>query len=130
MADASLMTGIALAYTIAALVPSLDAANALLPLYVATCLYFGGFLIVTDKIPKGWLWYSYTVFLRYGWTALMVNQFQDNDSKLSAGSNGILEFYGLENQDKWANFGWLCLIFSIVALIGACAMQFIDYSRR
>jgi len=39
------MTGICLAYAVAALVPTMDAANALLPTYVTTCLYFGGLFI-------------------------------------------------------------------------------------
>ena len=59
------MTGTILAYSIAAAVPSLEAANALLPTYVTTCMYFGGLFIIYDKIPEGWQWYSYTTFLRY-----------------------------------------------------------------
>jgi hypothetical protein len=117
------MTGVVLAYTIAALVPSLDAANALLPIYVATCLYFGGFMITFDKIPEGWKWYSYTVFIRYSWTAFMVNEFEETNP-------ATLKFYSIENENKWDNLGWLCLIFAIVAVIGGLAVQFVDYSSR
>ena len=46
------MTGICLAYAVAALVPTMDAANALLPTYVTTCLYFGG-LFITGVHEKG-----------------------------------------------------------------------------
>ena len=73
------MTGIALAYTFAALVPTLDAADAILPIYVTGCLYYGGFVITFDKIPESWEWHSYTVFLRYAWTALMVNEYEDRN---------------------------------------------------
>lgn len=36
------MTGTVLAYAIASAVPTMEAANALLPTYVTTCMYFGG----------------------------------------------------------------------------------------
>ena len=35
------MVGIVLAYAVAAVAPNMEAANALLPTYVTTCLYFG-----------------------------------------------------------------------------------------
>ena len=117
------MTGVALAYTFPALVPTLDAANALVPINVATCLYFGGFIITYDKIPDGWEWYSYTVFLRYAWTALMVNEFENRDPM-------TLKFYSIEDENEWDNFGWVCLIFAIVAVIGGLAVQYLDFSQR
>ena len=49
------MTGICLAYLIASIVPTMQAANALLPTYVTTCMYFGGLFILFDKIPNGWM---------------------------------------------------------------------------
>lgn len=50
------MVGIVLAYAVAAVAPNMEAANALLPTYVTTCLYFGGLFIVFEKIPEGWYW--------------------------------------------------------------------------
>ena len=58
------MTGIVLAYAVAAIVPTWEAANAVLPTYVTICMYFGGLFIVFDKIPPGWAWFSWTSFLR------------------------------------------------------------------
>lgn len=80
------MIGIVLAYAVAAAVPSMEAANALLPTYVTFCMYFGGLFLIFDKIPRGWKWYSYTDFLRYAWTALMVNQFGGSSTGTGAGS--------------------------------------------
>merc|ERR1711924_388889 len=54
------MIGIVLAYAVAAAVPTMEAANALLPTYVTFCMYFGGLFLIFDKIPQGWQWYSYT----------------------------------------------------------------------
>jgi ATP-binding cassette subfamily G (WHITE) protein 2 len=45
------MMGIILAYAIAAIVPTMEAANAVLPTYVTICMFFGGLIIVFDKIP-------------------------------------------------------------------------------
>merc|ERR1719401_878314 len=71
------MVGIVLAYAVAAIAPNMGAANALLPTYVTTCMFFGGLFIIFEKIPVGWKWYSWTSFLRYSWGAMMLNQFQD-----------------------------------------------------
>jgi hypothetical protein len=51
------MIGIVLAYAVAAAVPTMEAANALLPTYVTLCMYFGGLFLTFDKIPPGWRWY-------------------------------------------------------------------------
>jgi len=72
------MTGIVLAYGVASIVPTMDAANALLPTYVTFCMYFGGLFLNFDKIPTGWYWFSWTSFLRYSWGAHMLNQYQDS----------------------------------------------------
>ena len=50
------MTGICLAYGVAAVVPTMEAANAVLPTYVTMCMYFGGLFLLFDKIPDGWRW--------------------------------------------------------------------------
>ena len=47
------MIGIVLAYAVASAVPTMEAANALLPTYVTTCMYFGGLFLLFDKIPAG-----------------------------------------------------------------------------
>lgn len=146
------MTGIAIANGIAAASPNLAFANMILPLYVVTALYFGGFLIIYDQIPKGWQWYSHSVFLRYAWTALMVNQFDTHVyTKTSSGdvlfnststgsssltdndfnaNGGILKFYNLNHQDKWGNFAYLNIICFVVGLLGYFAVKYIDYSKR
>jgi ABC-type multidrug transport system permease subunit len=70
-----------LAYFIAAMSPNLDVANAALPTYVVTLLFFGGFLIRYEDIPNYWKWYSYIDFLKYAWGALMKNQFNGDRNK-------------------------------------------------
>jgi len=133
------MTGICLAYLVAAVAPNMEAANALLPTYVTTCLYFGGLLIVFDKIPAGWQWYSWTSFLRYAWGALMLNQFKDTETGevkvfyKDGVAIDILEFYGLDEglmgdmSSCMAILGGLCMFFGI---LGALAVTFISHVKR
>ena len=59
-----LLLAAVLAYFVAALSPNMDVANAALPVYVSTLLFFGGFLFTFDKMPPWWKWYSYINFMR------------------------------------------------------------------
>ncbi len=45
-----------LAYLVAALSPNMDVANAALPTYVVTLLFFVGFLLRWENIPVYWKW--------------------------------------------------------------------------
>ncbi len=53
-----LSVGIALAHLVAALSPNMDVANAALPGFVVTLLFFAGQLMTVDAIPVYWQWYS------------------------------------------------------------------------
>eukprot|EP00210_Caulerpa_lentillifera_P004875 g4653.t1 len=71
----NLITGIAIAYAIAAVAPNLDAANAMLPAYASTLIMFSGFMIRLDDIPNYYYWYTRINFVQYGLSALLVNAF-------------------------------------------------------
>lgn len=92
------MTGIVLAYCVASLVQDLGAANAVLPTYVTTCMYFGGLLILFDEIPEYSAWFGYSTFLRYGFNALMLNQF-------SGQTNGELRLFAGKTVSVVFGFG-------------------------
>jgi ATP-binding cassette subfamily G (WHITE) protein 2 len=55
----TLGNGVILAYLISALSPNMEAANALLPTYVVTLLFFTGFLIRPADTPDYWKWYTH-----------------------------------------------------------------------
>jgi len=136
------MVGIVLAYAVAAVAPTMEAANALLPTYVTTCMYFGGLFIVFDKIPDGWEWYSWTSFLRYAWGALMLNQFKDQSTgDLRIFYTGgrepmtILEFYGLADEtsimsDMGGCIGILAFLCVTFAFLGALGLTFVNHVKR
>ncbi len=50
--------GVALSYLVAALVPTMDMANALLPAYITGLLFLAGQLATIDSIPVYWVWFS------------------------------------------------------------------------
>jgi len=135
------MCGITLAYAVASIAPNMEAANALLPTYVTTCMYFGGLFLLFDKIPVGWNWYSYTSFLRYAWGAMMSNQFKGQHTgslrlfyNEDAGSNvDVLRFYGLDDgfmSSQWGCLGILGGLVLVFACLGALGLTFVSHVKR
>ena len=118
-----------------------EAANALLPLYVTVCLYFGGLFIVFDKIPPGWEWFSWTSFMRYSWTAFMVDNYANTglaNVPVFFDSNGnpqtVLEFYGMTEgpimNNVGACLGLLCALLVVFAVLGVLALRYIRHEKR
>ena len=60
------------AYLLAAVCPTVEAANGLVPCIVITGLFFAGCLLRDSDIPRYWHWASYIDPLRYAFGALMV----------------------------------------------------------
>lgn len=123
----NLWIGIVLAYFVAGASPTMDVANAVLPTYVTFLLFFGGFILDFRTMPSYWKWFSYLDFIRYAWSALMINQFEAYDPPNFLGNSTVLEHYGLKNYrdhssahygwytptvNKWANLGFLYLFFA------------------
>ncbi|PRW20409.1 P-loop containing nucleoside triphosphate hydrolase [Chlorella sorokiniana] len=119
-----------LAYTVAALSPNMDVANAALPAYVVTLLFFSGFLIRFEKIPNYWKWYAYIDVLRYAWGALMKNQFDGDRNVEFVSGQTILDYYSLSGISAW---GWLGIEAAFVAVFfvfAYLALKFVSHVRR
>ena len=54
----------------------MDMANAALPAYVTVLLFFVGLLLRNQDQPIYWRWFSNLDFLRFAWSAQMINQFE------------------------------------------------------
>jgi len=141
---ATLSCGIVLAYFVAALSPNMDVANAALPTYVVTLLFFAGFLFRFDDIPDYWFWYSKINFLKYAWGSQMANQWgngdvnctedPDNAACIVTVGNGtrvtVLQFYGLEDVDKW-NYGGIEVCFFVgFFFLAYLALAYMKHSAR
>lgn len=125
----SLSIGIILAYAVASASPNMDVANAALPAYVVTLLFFGGFLIRFPDMPRGWIWYSKIDFIRYGWTALMTNEFKDNKEIFLANMT-VLEYYQMADCKSSHNVGYLVIFFGVFAVLAWLALRFINHQKR
>lgn len=132
----TLSTGIVLAYFIAALSPNMDVANAALPTYVVSLLFFAGFLIRFDAIPKYWQWYSYIDFLKYAWGALMKNQFNgDRNVEFLAPANGqesqnVLNYYSLAGINMWGWLGIEACFFATFFAFAFLALKYVQHVKR
>lgn len=122
------LVGVVLAYLIAAISPNMDTANAALPAYVTTLLFFSGFLITWAKIPKYWIWMAYMDFLRYAWGALMINQFQGKNVQIFG--QDVLEYYSLDGYSVWEFIAYEIIFF--IGFFGLCwfALSFIKHQKR
>ena len=130
---ATLGCGIVLAYCIAALSPNMDVANAALPSYIVTLLFFAGFLLRWSDIPKWWQWYGYIDFLRYAWGSLMVNQFENNNVIFISTPNQtipILDYYSLGGISKWAWYGIELGFFVAFFFFSYLALKFVKHVQR
>lgn len=112
-----------------------------MPTYVTICLYFGGLFIVFDKIPKGWEWFSYTSFMRYSWTAFMLDNYGDSATSQVAvffDANGnpqtVLEFYGMTQGPIMdsipACLGLLTALLGVFTVLGVLALVYIRHEKR
>lgn len=122
------LVGVVLAYLVAAISPNMDTANAALPAYVTTLLFFSGFLITWDKIPEYWIWAAYLDFLRYAWGALMINQFQDQHVELFG--QDVLEYYGLDGYTAWEFIAYEIIFFIGFFVLCWLALAFKKHQKR
>jgi len=106
-----------------------DAANAILPTYVITLLYFGGLLITFDSMP-GWLrWYSTIDFVRYGWGSLMVNNYGATNPTW-VGGQSVLEFFGFADVNQWTYLGYEAIFFAVYFVLAWAVLSFRKFTSR
>ncbi|KAK9831908.1 hypothetical protein WJX81_008083 [Elliptochloris bilobata] len=124
----TLWNGIVLAYGIASLSPNMDFANAAVPAYTIALLFFAGYLVRLQDIPKYWTWFPHLNFIKYAFSAQMLNEYGGANNHPFQGAS-ILEFYDFPH-DKWVNLGLESLFliaFFVLALLG---LTFLRHSKR
>ena len=125
----TLANGVVLAYLISALSPNMEAANAILPTYVVTLLFFAGFLIRPADTPDYWKWYAYVDLMKFSWGALMINQWKENDPEFVGGVSLLTE-YDLKGVSEWAYVGYLCIFFLAFFFAAFLALKHVNHSKR
>merc|ERR1712146_581290 len=73
LTDTATMTG----YLAGAAAPTAELANLYLTFPLLIWIFFSGFFVTYDNIPKWMLWAHYSSFMKYGYEAMIINQFQD-----------------------------------------------------
>jgi len=133
------LIGIALAHAIAALSPTLEAANATLPAYLASAATVCGFFILCEEMAKPWQVYSATSFLKYTWTLLMLNHFRDHPAGEApyyfhdGDFVTVLDFYGMDQglmSSIPSCFAVLGGLWTFFALSGMLALAHVSHLRK
>jgi len=131
--------GIAAAYAVAALAPNIEVANAAMPPYMASAAAVSGFFILGDSMSTPWQWYSATSLMKYSWSVLMRNHFQEHPAGetlyyLKDGELvNVIDFYGLDEgllASLPACFAVLGTIWAAFALCGISALTFVSHVQK
>mmetsp|Transcript_23666 Transcript_23666/g.66384 ORF Transcript_23666/g.66384 Transcript_23666/m.66384 type:complete len:664 (+) Transcript_23666:75-2066(+) len=61
---------------VSAFAPSYAIANLICPLWIVLLMLPGGYLVNSDSIPVYWAWLEYLSFHKYGFAALVINEFE------------------------------------------------------
>ena len=123
--------GVALGYCISAIAPSMEVAQVATAGYAVVLLFFAGLLMRLDDIPSYWYWFSVIDFIRYGWGALMVNQFEDlPEAEWPLVLVNPLQYLGLDGVNKWAYLGYESIFIVVFGLGAWLALTFMPYGRR
>jgi len=128
--------GIALAYICATVGRNMDEANTLLPIYNVLGMFFTGVLFTYDNIPSGWKWYTWTCFMRYAWSAHMVNHFGEEceDATFKATPGCPIEYFGIKNGSAGVsvakNYGAMMGFWALFLLLAWAVLANVRHMRR
>ncbi|KAG7667438.1 hypothetical protein Ndes2526B_g02020 [Nannochloris sp. 'desiccata'] len=111
----SFVVGISSAYFISAMSPSMDVANAAVPIYGVLCMFFSGFLIRIPDMGWWWRWAVWCCPTYYAVSAQIKNFFSgDRDIEFINGQT-VTEYYAVDYLPAWGFVG-MQLIFPTVFL--------------
>lgn len=125
MAD---FVGMMVCQILASVSSSAQVAVSLFPVSLFFCTAFEGFIVYIPAFPPWLGWLSFASYLRYGFQALVLNEFDDNnDLPLSSSYIGLLGFESLSKY-QCANYLW---IFVVLGMGVAYAMlRFMNFEKR
>ena len=107
---------------------SVRSANTAIACYVVFLLYsllLGGFIIRKNQLPSWGEYLLYTSYFYYGWSSLMVNEYEDR----SYGEN-VLESDHLEHWNKWVGMGALLAMWAILEVALYCSLRWLNREKR
>jgi ABC-type multidrug transport system ATPase subunit/ABC-type multidrug transport system permease subunit len=127
--------GQAIGLTISAIVPNMDVAMAVTPLFQVWLMLFSGFYAYSDSIPIWLRWMNYLSFLRYAFQALVLNEFSGTTfrcetSELVMGicpttrGEQVINRLSMQDANVWVNTGMIFAMWLIFRIWGYLALRY------
>ena len=124
-----------------AIFPSADAALIFAPVIIMPLMIVGGLFANTERLDPYWVWLNYISFPRYGYMALMVNEYNSLDTLCPAdpiNGNGCtyrtgtdyLTYVGFEEWKWWYSVFGLFGMMVLFLFLASLAMTILGLRRR
>lgn len=107
------ISGIAMSYAICSYSPNIDVANAAVPVYGVSCMFFSGFLIAVKDMGWWWRWYVYLNPTYYAVGSQLSNFFSGDRDIVFVNDLTVTEYYNVNYLPAWGFVG-MQLIFPVV----------------
>jgi ATP-binding cassette subfamily G (WHITE) protein 2 len=115
------IAGIMVSYAICSISPSIDVANAAVPIFGVICLFFSGFLILISSVGWWWRWLVYACPTFWSFGAQMNNFFSGDRNIPYLESPSVTSHYGFDWMSAWEFVAMqviFVVLFFILALLG------------
>lgn len=126
------MTSISLGLCISAVVPNVEVANVVGPIFVVITLLFGGFYINISSLPIVANWIPYASFMKWTYQSLCINEFRGEIFECNAGG-GACEKTGEDVLFRLSfaeSIEQSCLGLGMVMLVFTCLAIFLLHNSR
>lgn len=95
------IAGITVSYAICSISPSINVANAAVPVFGVICLFFSGFLIRLDSIGWWWRWFCYITPTFWSFGSQLNNFFSGARNFPYLGYPSVTSYFGLDFFSAW-----------------------------
>ena len=115
------IAGIMASYAICSVSPSIDVANAAVPIFGVICLFFSGLLIRVSSVGWWWRWLVYACPTFWSFGAQMNNFFSGDRNIPYLEYPSVTSYYGVDWMSAWEFVAMqviFVVVFFILALLG------------
>lgn len=87
-------------------------------------------LIVLDMLCRYWYWFTFINFLRYAFSALVINQFTAAGDPPLTEFQSALEYFDMVGRSKWAQLGYEAIFIIFFLTCAWTALSYIKWQKR
>jgi len=136
------LVGDAMVKAIGALVPTFSIAAALTSICLTFFMFFSGFFIKPSSLPWIWRWAPYISLFKYGFQAIMLNEFDDLSLSCVTSSGDavpnctvegetVLEYMGINTEySPWLDVLLLAVIWLAFRVLQFVFLKFLNKEKR